>query len=363
MTLGSAFFAALQRIPVKRFIIERIRQQLMAEGMKSCHLWAGGRETRFPFLGYKSTFFILHVTRLCALWSNNDDPVARGRYFCYVQKQPGELVSLKWADVLKALDDVVRQEGYSMNLEATFESLAHAVLTLAYWNGDNDNRRQFGQTEDTILRFIRLVSYALEAPPPPAPVSASLEAEEALGEESGEPQREAEEVEDTVTTTSAERSGQPQADLATVLDAIGEGSGEPQPEAAELGEGIAEHEPEAVQFGEGILEPQPEAEEIGEGILEHQPEAEEPATMTSVERSGARRRLTGVPMDTDAVRGVKRYRLRETYEREMARYKSARRRYDLRDTPTRQERLADMEQDLKRGRNVGSAQPRKRSRL
>ena len=349
MTLGSAFFAALQRIPVKRFIIERIRQQLMAEGMKSCHLWAGGRETRFPFLGYKSTFFILHVTRLCALWSNNDDPVARGRYFCYVQKQPGELVSLKWADVLKALDDVVRQEGYSMNLEATFESLAHAVLTLAYWNGDNDNRRQFGQTEDTILRFIRLVSYALEAPPPPAPVSASLEAEEALGEESGEPQREAEEVEDTVTTTSAERSGQPQADLATVSDAIGEGSGEPQPEAAEFGEGTAEHHPEPM--------------EISEGILEHQPEAEEPATRRSVERSGTRRRLAGVPMDTDAVRGVKRYRLRETYEREMARYKSARRRYGLRDTPTRQERLADMEQDLKRERNVGSAQPRKRSRL
>ena len=172
-----------------------------------------------------------------------------------------------------------------------------------------------------------------------------------FGEGSGEPQPEAMQF--------GEGSGEPQPEAMQ----FGEGSGEPQPEAMQFGEGILEPQPEAVQFGEGILEPQPEAMEIGEGILEPHSEAEEPATTTSVERSGARRRLAGVPMDTDAVRGIKRYRLRETYERELSRYKNARRRYSLRNTEARQERLADMEQDLKRERNAGSERSRKRSRL
>ena len=172
-----------------------------------------------------------------------------------------------------------------------------------------------------------------------------------FGEGSGEPQPEAMQF--------GEGSGEPQPEAMQ----FGEGILEPQPEAVQFGEGILEPQPEAVQFGEGILEPQPEAMEIGEGILEPHSEAEEPATTTSVERSGARRRLAGVPMDTDAVRGIKRYRLRETYERELSRYKNARRRYSLRNTEARQERLADMEQDLKRGRNAGSERSRKRSRL
>ena len=214
-----------------------------------------------------------------------------------------------------------------------------------------------------------------------------------FGEGSGEPQPEAMQF--------GEGSGEPQPEAAQFGNGIlepqpeaaqfGNGILEPQPEAAEFGNGILEHQPQAAQFGEvilehqpeaaqfgegilepqpgavevgeGILEPQPGAMEIGEGISEHQPEAEEPATRTSVERSGTRRRLAGVPMDTDAVRGIKRYRLRETYERELSRYKNARRRYSLRNTEARQERLADMEQDLKRGRNAGSERSRKRSRL
>ena len=123
-------------------------------------------------------------------------------------------------------------------------------------------------------------------------------------------------------------------------------------------------EPE--QNGAEAEEPQPEAdaEEFGERSGEHHPDAVDPVTRTNAGRSGTRRHLAGVPMDTDTVRGVKRHRLqKKPYESEMARYKSARRRYNLRNTEARQERLVDMEQDLKRERNAGRGQSRKRSRL
>ena len=99
----------------------------------------------------------------------------------------------------------------------------------------------------------------------------------------------------------------------------GEGSGEPQPGAV-AGEGSGEPQPGAVA-GEGSGEPQPGAV-AGEGSGEPQP------------GEG----IVDVPMVNETVRGVRRYRLRDTPERELSRQRRARSRYGLRDTPARRER-------------------------
>ena len=81
-------------------------------------------------------------------------------------------------------------------------------------------------------------------------------------------------------------------------------------------------EEEAGVAGEGSGEPQPEAEAQGEGSGEPQPEEE----------------AINVPMDAERVRGVRRYRLRNTPQRELSRQRRARSRYALRDTPARWDR-------------------------
>ena len=342
--------------------------------MRSASL-ALSRQNLFPSTGYKSTVFMRHVIRECDHWIGWETSPAHARYFCYKEDRHGKQALLTWADVLETLYEGIREEGLSMNLGVTYEYLAHAVVCLAYWDGVISAS---GRTEWPVQHFIHIISLGLDVPPPPAALDAQPKPEDA-GEGSGEPQPEAMQFGEgsgepqPEAMQFGEGSGEPQPEAMQFGEGIlepqpeamqfGEGSGEPQPEAMQFGEGSGEPQPEAMQFGEGSGEPQPEAMEIGEGILEPHSEAEEPATMTSVERSGARRRLAGVPMDTDAVRGIKRYRLRETYERELSRYKNARRRYSLRNTEARQERLADMEQDLKRERNAGSERSRKRSRL
>ena len=106
-------------------------------------------------------------------------------------------------------------------------------------------------------------------------------------------------------------------------DGQGEGSGEPQPEADGQGEGSGEPQPEADGQGEGSGEPQPEAEAQGEeGSGEPQPEEE----------------AVDVPMEAERVRGVRRYRLRNTPQRELSRQRRVRSRYALRDTPARRDR-------------------------
>ena len=68
--------------------------------------------------------------------------------------------------------------------------------------------------------------------------------------------------------------------------------------------------------------PEEEAGAAGEGSGEPQPEAE----------------AQGVPMDAETVHRVRRYRLRDTPQRELSRQRRARSRYWLRDTPARRER-------------------------
>ena len=93
-------------------------------------------------------------------------------------------------------------------------------------------------------------------------------------------------------------------------------------EAGAQGEGSGESRPEAEAQAEGSGEPRPEAEAQGEGSGEPQPEAE----------------AQGVPMDSETVHRVRRYRLRDTPQRELSRQRRARSRYRLRDTPARRER-------------------------
>ena len=92
----------------------------------------------------------------------------------------------------------------------------------------------------------------------------------------------------------------------------GEGSGEPQPE------------PEAHGAGEGSGEPQPEPEAhgAGEGSGEPQPEPE----------------ALNVPMNAEIVRDVRRYRLRDTPQREISRQRRVQHRYGLRNTSARRGR-------------------------
>ena len=401
MSLRSAFLVALSKKSVSGSFFLRFAQQLEKEVWKNQRSWMRNSVTLPPYWDLVSIDRVRYVVRLAWKWLKTTEDGIFVRY----PHEHGVAVERTWADFAYELQEIVEENGFSRNTEATYDCLVELLVHVAFW-GDEAPSMVAQDMENIAQLFIHMFLLALGDPPSPQPINVAMEAD-ADGEGSGEPQPEAvqfgegsgEPQPEAVqfgegsgepqpeAVQFGEGSGEPQPEAVQFGEGsgepqpeavqFGEGSGEPQPEAVQFGEGILEPQPEAVQFGEGILEPQPEAvqfgdgiaepqpeaEEIGEGILEHQPEAEEPATRTSVERSGARRRLTGVPMDTDAVRGVKRYRLRETYEREMARYKSARRRYDLRDTPTRQERLADMEQDLKRGRNVGSAQPRKRSRL
>ena len=374
MSLRSAFLVALSRKPVRQVFLRRFARQLEMEVQWRYRAWMRTDQTgpMFPVLG--SIDRVRYVVRLAWRWLIKSD----GGYFMRQTDEYGTERVRTWADFALELYKVVEKYELSANNEATYDRLAEMIVCVAFWEGE-DTEVPMQSMKNIARAFIPMFRSALDDPTrQPQLINMAMEVDaagegiaepqpeaEEIGEGILEPQPEAEEIGEGIAEhqPEAEEIGEGIAEHQPEAEEIGEGIAEHQPEAAELGEGIAEHEPEAVQIGEWILEPQPEAEEIGEGILEHQPEAEEPATRTSVERSGARRRLAGVPMDTDAVRGVKRYRLRETYEREMARYKSARRRYDLRDTPTRQERLADMEQDLKRGRNVGSAQPRKRSRL
>ena len=388
MSLRSAFLVALSRKPVRQVFLRRFARQLEMEVQWRYRAWMRTDQTgpMFPVLG--SIDRVRYVVRLAWRWLIKSD----GGYFMRQTDEYGTERVRTWADFALELYKVVEKYELSANNEATYDRLAEMIVCVAFWEGE-DTEVPMQSMENIARAFIPMFRSALDDPTrQPQLINMAMEVDAAgegiaehqpeaaeLGEGIAEHQPEAAELGEGIAEHQPEAVQfgegilEPQPEAVQFGEGIlepqpeaaelGEGILEHQPEAAELGEGISEHEPEAVQFGEGILEPQPEAEEIGEGILEPQPAAEEPATMTSVERSGARRRLTGVPMDTDAVRGVKRYRLRETYEREMARYKSARRRYDLRDTPTRQERLADMEQDLKRGRNVGSAQPRKRSRL
>ena len=81
-------------------------------------------------------------------------------------------------------------------------------------------------------------------------------------------------------------------------------------------------EEEAGAAGQGSGEPQPEAEAQGQGSGAPQPEEE----------------AINVPMDAERVHRVRRYRLRDTPQRELSRQRRARSRYWLRDTPARRER-------------------------
>ena len=106
--------------------------------------------------------------------------------------------------------------------------------------------------------------------------------------------------------------------LQLALDAL---SSVPPPETNAAG-GSGEPQPEAEAHGGGSGEPQPEAEAHGGGSGEPQPEE----------------KAVDVPLYAGTVRGVRRYRLRDTPQRELSRQRRARSRYGLRDTPARRER-------------------------
>ena len=193
--------------------------------------------------------------------------------FVVLAENSGVRVFRTWDTVVEALVGKLRFEGYS-NIERAVDYIILAVMCLAFWN-DMEFWMSEQDRQVKTLSFVNILQLALDAL-------------------SSVPQPEAE--------------------------AHGGGSGEPQPEAEAHGGGSGEPQPEAEAHGGGSGEPQPEAEAHGGGSGEPQPE------------EGS----ADVPLDAGTVRGVRRYRLRDTPEREISRQRRARSRYNLRETPARQ---------------------------
>ena len=266
MVLGQAIFRVLKARPISCRELQRLTRLLKKAEFRSHCSWVGTStgQVPFPFTDYKSIVLIVSLIHQLDRWCAWITPQTQNRYYqCRVIDDKGERVAITWAAILVALDDTVRREGFSNDPHATFENLALAVLYLRYWGG---GKARYRQTHADLngLRFIRMVSLALEAPSPP--------------------------------------------------------SLEPQP-------------------GEGSGEPQPGEEDAADG-----------AVTAGTDASGIRNHMAGVQMNTETVRGVKRYRLRETYERERARCKRVRDLHGLRSTPAREQRLSEWKEKPKRNR-------------
>ena len=258
MVLGQAIFKFLKARHISCRELQRLTRLLKKAEFQSHRSWVGTStgQVPFPFTNYKSILLIVSLIHQLDRWCDWITPQTHECFLqCIVIDDKGEVVAITWADMLVALDDTVRREGFSDDPHATFENLALAVLCLFCWGG---HRAKYTQTHATLdaVQFIRMVSLALEAPSPPS------------------------------------------------------------------------------------LEPQPGAEE----------DAADGAVTAGTDASGIRNHMAGVQMNTETVRGVKRYRLRETYERERARCKRVRDLHGLRSTPAREQRLSEWEEKPKRNR-------------
>ena len=289
MTLGQSLFNALKGRKVFRYYFRALiflLETATSEALRGFQL--DGRLKAFnniEFNNFAILVFTCYVTR--ALREFLDDSSAHiEREFLEHENNQGERVIRTWDSLVEWILRKLRDSGYS-NIDQAFDDIVLAVMCLAYLYDRDVQGYALIRRRIIATTFINLLQLALEA------LSSVQQPEANAGEGSGEPQPEAN---------------------------AGEGSGEPQPEA-NAGEGSGEPQPEA-NAGEGSGEPQPEAEAHSEGSGEPQPE------------EGS----ADVPLDAGTVRGVRRYRLRDTPEREISRQRRARSRYNLRETPARQER-------------------------
>ena len=298
MTHSAIFRNVLGRKKIKRHILDSFMNRLQNEHWIAYNTLLYGKKAHRPFTDCKSTVRFFSVFCRIFQWYDKD-PVAEE--FIYYTNQQGRRVPRTWADFLDVLYVAVQEEGFSLNLEESFAYLAHAVLCVACMDGEGLSMFVFSLDRYNVANwFIRIFFAALETSLPPSLVN-----------------------------NVPDREPQPRAET------LGEGSGEPQPRAETLGEGSGEPQPRAETLGEGSGEPQPRAETLGEGSGEPQPRT---------------------------VRGVKRYRLRKTYEREMARRRRVGHLYGLRSTPARDKSLSTMEEENKQGHAECSSRSRKRSR-
>ena len=284
MSLGQSLLNALRiRLVIKTFfqVIIFVLERATSNALSNFH--RNGKLKpfslfEFEFKNFETLVFTSYVAR--AFREFLVDSISEYNYvFLRDENNRGERIIHRWENVAVWLLRKLKDSGYS-NIDRAFDYIVLAVMCLAYWYKGNIAASDLDQ-QLIGVSFISLLQLALEAL-------------------SSVPQPEAE--------------------------AHGEGSGEPQPEAEAHGEGSGEPQPEAEAHGEGSGEPQPEAEAHGEGSGEGsgEPQPEEGSV--------------DVPLDAGTVRGVRRYRLRDTLEREISRQRRARSRYNLRETPARQER-------------------------
>ena len=292
MTLGQSLFNALKGMKVFRYyfrVLIFVLESATSEALRGFQL--DGRLKAFnniEFNNFEILVFTCYVTR--ALREFFYDSLANIECeFLEHENNQGERVIRTWDSLVEWILRKLRDSGYS-NIDQAFDDIVLAVMCLAYLYDRDVQGNAIIRRRIIATTFINILQLALEA------LSSVQQPEANAGEGSGEPQPEAE--------------------------AHGEGSGEPQPEAEAHGEGSGEPQPEAEAHGEGSGEPQPEAEAHGEGSGE--PQSEEGSA--------------DVPLDAGTVRGVRRYRLRDTPEREISRQRRARSRYNLRETPARRER-------------------------
>ena len=297
MVLGHAIFGYLIERELTRSEGRRLAKFLKMAESECHRLWVNGREVPYPFTTYKAIVLIVFLIQELDRRCVLENPSSPDD--CVKIGTDGKERTVMWADILTTLDDRVRQEGFSRNPDATFERLAIAVSCLFWWNGFYDNPGMRRGPNNEIQWFV-------------------TRAEDGICQ-----------FINTVSLGLDEYTPPPSV-------------GEPQPVNETPGEGSGEPQPVNETPGEGSGEPQPVNETPGEGSGEPQP-------------------VASVPTNTERVRGATRYRLRETYQRERARRAMVRHRYNLRDTPAREEDLSTREEDRKRERAEGSARSRKRS--
>ena len=257
-----AFLNVLGKERIERFAFEVVKGHLTDEVRISYARWLPRKITYPPFTDCSSRFFVSQVIHLCNRWCarnvNFGKPGPASKFVCRRKGRDGVLVPRTWADFVEALCDVAQRGAFSINPAATFEHLALAVLCLVYWL---KNKGVNFHTARLVKQFTSMLCQAIEVAHPYLPTEAN------------------------------ENEG-------------GEGSGEPQPVAV----------PQPVDDEDPVI-----TDEVGDTIME-----------TEKATSGGR---------------GSRLRSRDlSYEQEMSRGREAKRRYNLRNTLARVERMAKLKE-------------------
>ena len=178
MNLTPAVFAGLQNIPIKRSKLKNLRKCLYVIEHFGHEDWVATGEIPYPFTGYQSIDLVIFIIRLCDLWGNWEytegwdlcykNPPGRQGAYTWAECSEEPWTPYTWADFLVAIDEGIREVGFSSDPDATFEHLALAVLSVAEWDDRNRPCPYTGESLDVVL-FIYNVSCALEVPLPPPP--------------------------------------------------------------------------------------------------------------------------------------------------------------------------------------------------